>query len=54
MPEKILTLCKKLGINTMKDLYYFNRHVMCKGETFLQALERYDMEVNGCAFGTQN
>ena len=43
--EKILQICKLLGIKTYEDLQAFKKLEQRQGETLLQALERYFLEV---------
>ena len=43
--KKVLTICKILGIKTLNDLQAFKKNEQRQGETTLQALERYLLEV---------
>lgn len=43
--EKVLTICQLLGIKTFDDLQAFKKSEQRQGETTLQALERYLLEV---------
>ena len=43
--EKILQICKLIGIITFEDLQKFKKQEQRQGETTLQALERYLLEL---------
>ena len=43
--EKILQICQLIGVKTFEDLQEFKRTQQQPGETTLQALERYLLEV---------
>jgi hypothetical protein len=43
--EKVLQMCKLIGIETFKDLQTFKKQEQRQGETTLQALERYLLEL---------
>jgi hypothetical protein len=43
--EKILQICKLIGIKTLEDLQEFKKYVQRQDETTSQALERYFLEV---------
>jgi hypothetical protein len=43
--EKILQICKLIGIKTFEDLQEFKKYGQRQGETTLQALERYFLEL---------
>ena len=43
--EKILQICKLLGIKTFEDLQAFKKSEQRQDETLLKALERYLLEV---------
>lgn len=43
--EKVLQICKLLGIKTSEDLQAFKKSEQRQNETLLQALERYFLEV---------
>lgn len=38
-------LCKKIGLETMEDLLLFKTKIQQKGETVLEALQRYADEL---------
>ena len=43
--EKILQICKLIGIKTFEDLQTFKKQEQRQSETTLQALERYFLEL---------
>lgn len=43
--EKILQICKLIGIKTFEDLQTFKKQEQRQDETTLQALERYFLEI---------
>lgn len=43
--EKILNICKLIGIKTFEDLQLFKKQEQRAGETTLQALKRYFIEI---------
>ena len=45
--DKILNLCKKIGIINFGDLQRFKQENMQKGESLITALERYLIEIGG-------
>lgn len=43
--EKVLQICKLIGVETFEDLQTFKKQEQRQGETTLQALERYLVEL---------